>query len=522
MPRDFLLPSYSQISLRTFESDNQVPTVYLNSQILDISSYFVDKPPISIIFKSFKRWRGFGDMVVHNLSRAQIRDSESSPVLRLRELWRAGKVEDVDNLLENIASSASITLERNGVKCYFTAYPGAEQVGRGDLNLFLENSEYASPNRPCLIGIHCLEGAELLQKDEFFDCMVRSENTVKVKDREVYSNVRELINHMIVNNLRYGYISTGTVTRFFRRIDNTENCVEFSEALNLTTSKPYSIAGCFKGMVLQCQFGEDRLGIEGLISRDYNYHMERRGLGYPLQCEILNEPDVRSFKKTEIPFPGKRKWWRVKKMREFQYQIRFSKPGQLPSALIDLPDTWGINCGTLYTSPRTSGSPGGVTNSTNTKQAVFKCCNYNGRGESERYHQILNEASIYEYLEGKGLNIVPVRYVFGDVHGFLKVLVLEPVGRAIHSTDLSDCNIAKIRLCVDTLHSYKVIHGDIRLDNFCIDEAENIRVINFAKSKLYSRLYESSAQKEIEQVDNMISQALSVPAYLDEAGATVR
>lgn len=508
MSRDLLLPSYSQISLRSFDSDSNVPTVYLNSQILDISSYFMDKPSIPIAFISFKRWKTFGTMVVGNLSKMRMKDLGSLRVPRINDLWKADKIEDVDNLLKHITMTACAQLDKNGLNSYFMSFPGSEQVGRCDFNLFLDN-DFSPSNRPCMVGIHCLESSELLVKDSFFDCMVGGEHIVPAKKRFLYLNVRELVNHMIVNNLRYGYISTGTVTRFLRRIDSAGNHIEISEALNLSAIKPYSIIGCFMGMVWQCQFGEDNLGSEGLLSRDLNYYLERRGIGYLLQCETLNEPDVCSFKKTEIPFPGRRKWWRVKKMRGFEFHIRFAKPGQLPSALIELPAIWGINCGILYQTPRTCSTLDGVTNSTCTRQAIFKCCNYNGRYEKKRYRNLLNEASVYEYLEGKELNIVPIRYVFGDVMGFLKVLALEPVGRAITSSDLSDDNIFKIKTCINVLHHHKLLHGDIRMENFCIDEAERIRVINFGKTKLYARLYDTSAQKELEQVDSMIVQALS-------------
>lgn len=81
---------------------------------------------------------------------------------------------------------------------------------------------------------------------------------------------------------------------------------------------------------------------------------------------------------------------------------------------------------------------------------------------------------MYEYLEDKGLEVVAVCYVYGDILRFLKVLVLEPVGRTIRPDDLTDHNISKIRSYVTTLNDYKLLHGNIQMENFCIDESENV------------------------------------------------
>lgn len=75
--------------------------------------------------------------------------------------------------------------------------------------------------------------------------MLRCEQELKPEERQLYLRIHELLSHMTLNSLHYGYISTGVVTRFVRHGNKSHGYIEFSRGSEPDFGQAYSIVVCF-------------------------------------------------------------------------------------------------------------------------------------------------------------------------------------------------------------------------------------------------------------------------------------
>lgn len=173
-----------------------------------------------------------------------------------------------------------------------------------------------------------------------------------------------------------------------------------------------------------------------------------------------------------------------------------------------------------------------------------------------------NEARMCEYFTThvKESNPgVPSNYTFGSVLGFLIILAVEDSGRPMNIQDLVTVkhfdsryymdqapqlhiNQEAVRLmheALDCVHGFRVLHHDIKLSNFSVEEVEEmapivgyynsyirqqlsgsapppafqrkklkVRLTNFGESKLYVRLFKPAMEEEHKELDRMIKEAV--------------
>lgn len=152
----------------------------------------------------------------------------------------------------------------------------------------------------------------------------------------------------------------------------------------------------------------------------------------------------------------------------------------------------------------------------------------------ETLKEFENEAQMCEYFATRPqefASCVPINYVYGSVLGFFMVLAVEKCGRPVVPKDLilasydqEGNQIMELnqKVCqemhrvLSDLHAMRILHHNISLENFTIDErynikdlrVPNVKLSNFAKCKLYLRLYRQASQEEHIQLDKLFCTVL--------------
>lgn len=501
-------------------------------------------------------------------------------------------MEEVITSMDSITKMAEIFLEKQNVVATFSRNPVAFQIGSPDVTLLLGKT-----GQPCMVGMYTTDHVfPSIANDLFF--LETLKNSDKTDKSSPHAHGIELIHriytYMALNNLKYGFISTSTYTRFFKRTSTAASCIEFSPVVSLFQSSPYTIMGCLVAMGMQCKYGALPSSLPftqpshtsfkqvstGMSNREdiclEDFYLDCDTLTHSLYPICLPTPTTYNLSHAGRIFPGRNKWWKVMQTKKMVCRIHFSQPTNtvvdtlsdplltlfanrpkgLPPPYSTLPRIWGIVLGQVEITEneiqsdnedeyemlkhneiqrghrRYRGLDSCTTKkSTATHSVVFKTCDYscnniNSVKTQNRLIKLDNEARMYEHFQSHDKPGIPKLRVFGDVLGCLRVLALEPCGRQLTASDFcSTLNaedntrsndhvldlVKKMRTALSDVHSTGVLHRDIRLSNFVIDEeATNgrVRIINFGKARLYVRLYPQAMEEELAVLEKMCLEAM--------------
>jgi hypothetical protein len=457
------------------------------SRVTDLARFYVqvqrNAPALNLAQVDW--WHCFNEMVKNNMTKVRVLDS----------IIPVGIVDDsrpvrIDETVRLVTRTVESILHDNGLNLEFSTCTVRGQVGIPHMSLLQGDTLL-------IVGLHYTKDEfPLIASDGFFveQLMGFGARKTDAEDERSIACVREICSHMTINSLRYGYVSTGRWTRFIKRISPHDGYVEISPAIDVSNLIDALLAVCW-----QCGFEETR----PLLERD--------PLSYELEPEALAEPDVQSLNTSESPCAGPTKWWNIKKLRNMKFRVDFILPGGTSPVAVFPSATYGI----IHMSSPSCGAMG--NRSTISRPALLKFCNYNSRDASDRLEELRREASIYEYLAGRELKYAPRRYAYGDVLGFLKILALEPYGRPMKPSDVNGNTTRQVRAAVGELHRHKLLHGDIRLESFYIDNDNRVRIAGFTRVRRYRLLYDVAMREEMSEVDTMIARALKEARELEDS-----
>lgn len=501
------------------------------------------------------------------------------PVLCMQEVMAS---------MDSICKMAEIFLEKQQIMASFSRQPAPFQIGCPDVTLKLEESA-----QPVMVGMYTTDQDFMsMASDDFFlitmnTCAKDSPNSKAVE------LVHKTYTHMALNNLRYGFISTSTYTRFLRRTSAAPGFIEVSPVITMFQSSPYTIMGSLVAMGLQCKLGSPRRAADtpqfsasNLLCYQQNHRLghytgariddfflESGTLSYPLHPICLPTPITYNLGHASKTVPGRPKWWRIMQAKKLACRVHFTRTNAgtshesfLPVSVFSqinskdasmatvLPHQWGVyQCQLEITENeihsdtkdeyemlqhndirrghrRYRGLNSCVArNSVSTYHVVLKTVDYSsGTSDTQmKLFKLENEARIYEHFQAhdKQHNIPKLR-MFGDMLGFLRVLAVEPCGRQLtvadfkapsdtttpgHTNDSILMLIQKMRSALSDVHATGVLHRDIRLSNFVIDDSTangRVRVINFGCARLYVRLYPQAMQDELAVMNEMCKAAM--------------
>ncbi len=100
---------------------------------------------------------------------------------------------------------------------------------------------------------------------------------------------------------------------------------------------------------------------------------------------------------------------------------------------------------------------------------------------SKRSDGLDKEVEVYERLEELQGICIPRLIAYGNLGGFLQVIVLENVGKSISKED-AIANKDKINEILKQIRAKGIIHNDLRLPNLLIDDQGKISIIDFGLS----------------------------------------
>jgi hypothetical protein len=112
------------------------------------------------------------------------------------------------------------------------------------------------------------------------------------------------------------------------------------------------------------------------------------------------------------------------------------------------------------------------------------------------------EARAYVALQNLQGTVIPRFYGFYEVWGILRLLALEPVGKAIpEDEDIDQTLRMSMRAALQRIHDAGYIHGDVARRNFCRTGSGNIFLVDLEMCRLATD--ESEFVNEIHQVDEL-------------------
>lgn len=489
----------------------------IHRQMYDLSAYYEHKqgPASKVRIESVSLWSNFDDFVCNNtLTKAINIVPEACDFTT-----RVGRKE-VQKKFIDLFSIANTKLSEENISVSFQDAEFADIVGSCDaVVLHGQGQEVAA------IGIFETDDrVPAMGNDLFFQQVLTKADNVSAQlsngEENTANLTRDMCSIMLVNNCRYGYISSGKITRIVKivRMPHSNSSyvpnimsieIAISPAIQWEKTRPYTLLDTLLALGSQCE-------------AEKNLDKEKAEVKFSLSIQTLAEPDVCSLSKFEQQCVGRKKWWKYKKDNDMIAAIKFAVSNDLPSSLdanlIYEDKKQDISFGWLWLSlnPERMASElirkqeyefNFITKNDEFNQArpvMLKSVSYIGDYDREKLERLKNEGRVYEYLGKQGISVVSKKYVFGDVLGSMLVLALEPVGRPILPENLSRNTKEQIRACVSSLHEYKLLHGDIRLCNFLIDACGRVRIANFGKTKLYNRLHSILMMEEMREVDNML------------------
>lgn len=489
----------------------------IHRQMYDLSAYYEHKqgPASKVRIESASLWNNFSDFVCNNT----LTNADNIAPEAFDFTTHTGKKEVKSKFLELFDISNSKLSEENMNVTFQDAEHG-NIVGSCDAVVL-----YGQRQSVAAIGFFESDvNVPAMGNDLFFQQVLTKADNISSQlsngEENTVNLTRDLCSIMLVNNCRYGYISTGKLTRMIKIIKMPHMSSSYvpnimsieiviSPAIQWEKKRPYTLLDALLALGSQCQ-------AENSLDND------KAEVKFSLSIQTLAEPDVCSLSKFEQLCAGRKKWWKYKKDNDMIASVKFSLFDDLPSSidanLIYEDKKQDISFGWLWLSL----NPERLTAELIRKQeyefnfitkddecnkarpVMLKCVSYVGDYDREKLEQLKNEGRVYEYLGKQGISVVSKKYIFGDVLGSMLVLVLEPVGQPIRPENLSRNTKEQIRACVSSLHEYKLLHGDIRLCNFLIDACGRVRIANFGKTKLYNRLHSILMMEEMREVDNML------------------
>lgn len=76
-------------------------------------------------------------------------------------------------------------------------------------------------------------------------------------------------------------------------------------------------------------------------------------------------------------------------------------------------------------------------------------------------------------------SMLPLVHAYGAILHTNRILVLENAGEPVDPLNVDDDAIKEMRLLIQELHNYQIVHNNISLKSFVRDEQENIKIIGF-------------------------------------------
>lgn len=97
--------------------------------------------------------------------------------------------------------------------------------------------------------------------------------------------------------------------------------------------------------------------------------------------------------------------------------------------------------------------------------------------------QFDHEVQMYKLMESLQGICIPRLIAYGNLGGFIQVIVLENVGKHI-TMDQFQARKSDIDFAVQNIHRLNVKHGDLRLPNITMDSCDRIRILDFGMSSM--------------------------------------
>lgn len=504
-------------------------------------------------------------------------------------------LEDVFITMQSVTNMAEKILAKHKITSEFTREPASDFLGSPDITVLVGEND---PN-VVMVGSYAsdLEFTSI-SNDKFFtetlNLLAHHPGILKSRgssnlDQELkgIETVYRTYYYMKMNNLKYGYISTSSYTRFLKRVDSLDGYLEVSPAVTFYQSKPYNLTSCIVALAMQSEMDTpsnsmifDNLNNTALL-QNLQAHLTLKQFDIKSLNRFNFDPAESTYKLIPLTIPspttynlgcasntieGHVKWWQFIQSKKKFCKVYFSHPGDdmlIPflkrtnpkfpftsaSDLNDssntpfslLPETWGITQGKLevvesemnpedeeeYAELHRNEIIRGyrfyntfTDKTVSTFSVVLKLCDFSSHNiaspkAAARWEKIQNEASLYEYFKSRHVQSVPALRVCGNINAFLRVLALEPCGRQItiadfqKDDDTSAMLEQKMKEALMELHAVNVLHRDVRLSNFVIDETSRggrVRVINFGKARKYLRMYSPAKQEEYEILSDICLQ----------------
>lgn len=362
-------------------------------------------------------------------------------------------------------TSLSTVLEKNNIQANFLSVPPAGQVGSSDLSVTLNGG-----SRPVLVGLHKPKSEISRRYDASKLCKLYTtpENELSESDKSYVCAVHEIASLLLVNDLRMGYVSTFGFTHFLM-ISNSDE----GKGLKLSISGPIpgdKSTASLMALVLEAYFKTPYI----------DFHK-----GFELSAETRPDPPLHMISQSAA-VPGKVRWWVVNKLNALRYFVCLNSSA---GGCYYFNPTFGIYLGTIYE----------VAQPGLQQTAIFKVAS----GSQAHIENMKNEASMFEYLNSKHLNVLPQRIVYGTLFDRYHILAFKPFGRQVTKTDLSLKTMEQMRYALRTLHAYNVRHCDIRLESFFIDHDDTIRIANLGRAQKFKFLPDVARDAEMELLEQL-------------------
>lgn len=402
---------------------------------------------IQFEFDSINPWSDFEFVVQKNLCRIRHFDRNS---------WELNL--DSQFAARNGAGLSAV-LAKNNIQAKFLSVPPAGQVGYSDLSVTLNNC-----CRPVFVGINKpkSEIGHLYDASKLCKLYTAPESSLSEVDRRYVTALQEVACLLLANDLKMGYLSTFGFTHFLL-ISKSNN----GKGLKLSITSPVpsdKSTAALMALVLDAYFKTPYI----------EFHN-----GFELSAVTRPDPPLHLISQSGA-IPGKVRWWVVNKMNALRYFVCLNSPVR---GCYYFNPTFEIYLGTLY-----EASQPGLQ-----QTAIFKVA----YGNQNQIECIENEASMFEYLDSKKLNVLPKRIVYGTLFDRFHVLAFKPFGRQVTKADLSLKTMEQMRYALQTLHAYNVRHCDIRLESFFIDHDDTVRIANLGRAQKFKSLPDVAREAEM-------------------------
>jgi hypothetical protein len=131
-----------------------------------------------------------------------------------------------------------------------------------------------------------------------------------------------------------------------------------------------------------------------------------------------------------------------------------------------------------------------------------------GSKNREKLEKFVAELQIYRVLEQLQGDVIPNFYAAFILHGFVYGIIMGNCGQPVESGDTIRPHLQLIQAAVEKIHSFGVLHGDIRSQNILKNDAGNFRIIDFSESRYFpnrnSAMFANGCAKDIADLQALL------------------